>query len=119
LWAAFYDSNSAVDENWSKLVQALSGLVGASFPFLNTENTISPSPSFFPSNPQPSCSVEATRHLRMGQLPRETACTENIAPWLLLTPCRGAAGVSSMLSPLRACSADFMSIGIHYSACEV
>ena len=36
-----------------------------------------------------------------GALPLETVCTENLAPWLQLLPCRDAAGVGALLRARR------------------
>ena len=36
-------------------------------------------------------------HLLHGTLPREVVCTENLTPFLKLLPCKGKAGISSLL----------------------
>lgn len=122
MWAAFDAevSSTEADSRWTMLLQSLSGMLGAPFPFLTTEHTTSPPTLFFPLSNQSTCSAKSVgHHVRTGQLPRETPCTENLAPWLQLTPCGGAAGVGAMLSAHRACAADYMSIGIHYTRCAV
>lgn len=37
-------------------------------------------------------------HLLHGTLPREVVCTENLTPFLKLLPCKGKAGIGSLLN---------------------
>eukprot|EP00698_Gefionella_okellyi_P010290 TRINITY_DN2661_c0_g1_i1.p1 TRINITY_DN2661_c0_g1~~TRINITY_DN2661_c0_g1_i1.p1 ORF type:complete len:482 (-),score=82.67 TRINITY_DN2661_c0_g1_i1:192-1586(-) len=114
VWAAFSATSQQADEHWLQLVNTLSGVLGASFTFLTGERTVRPPAAMFPRYPGASANSTVTAELRMGQLPRETACAENVAPLLLLTPCRGKAGLGAALSPQRACGSDHMSIGFHF-----
>lgn len=45
-----------------------------------------------------------------GALPREAVCTENLTPWLKLLPCRGAAGLASLMDRPSLYSARYHSM---------
>lgn len=47
-----------------------------------------------------------------GALPLETVCTENLAPWLQLLPCRDRAGVGALLHPRRLYGLPYHSLAL-------
>lgn len=51
-------------------------------------------------------------HLLHGSLPREVVCTENLTPFLKLLPCKGKAGVSSLLDGHKLFDASWQSMAI-------
>lgn len=51
-------------------------------------------------------------HLLHGALPREPVCTENLTPFLKLLPCKGKAGISSLLDGHRLFDAQWQSMSI-------
>lgn len=67
---------------------------------MDSTRTISPELSFRPSGDHPAYVVE-NLHLFHGALPREPVCTENLTPFLKLLPCKGRAGISSLLDGHR------------------
>src|SRR5271169_3919810 len=85
---------------WVTLTNALAGLFCASLNFVDSTRTISPALSFRPSGHHPS-SIMKNLHLFHGALPREPVCTENLTPFLKLLPCKGRAGISSLLDGHR------------------
>lgn len=51
-------------------------------------------------------------HLLHGTLPHEVVCTENLTPFLKLLPCKGKAGISSLLEGHKLFDASFQSMAI-------
>ena len=51
-------------------------------------------------------------HLLHGSLPREVVCTENLTPFLKLLPCKGKAGISSLLDGHKLFDASWQSMAI-------
>ncbi|KAI9835928.1 MAG: hypothetical protein M1819_001826 [Sarea resinae] len=51
-------------------------------------------------------------HLLHGTLPREPVCTENLTPFLKLLPCKGKAGISSLLDGHKLFDASWQSMAI-------
>ena len=81
---------------WVTLTNALAGLFCASLNFVDSTRTISPALAFRPDGHHPS-NITDNLHLFHGALPREPVCTENLTPFLKLLPCKGTAGISSLL----------------------
>lgn len=51
-------------------------------------------------------------HLLHGSLPREVVCTENLTPFLKLLPCKGKAGISSLLDGHKLFDSSWQSMAI-------
>jgi phosphatidylinositol glycan class T len=51
-------------------------------------------------------------HLLHGTLPREVVCTENLTPFLKLLPCKGKAGISTLLDGHKLFDASWQSMSI-------
>ena len=51
-------------------------------------------------------------HLLHGTLPREVVCTENLTPFLKLLPCKGRAGIGSLLDGHKLFDASWQSMAI-------
>lgn len=51
-------------------------------------------------------------HLLHGTLPHEVVCTENLTPFVKLLPCKGKAGISSLLDGHKLFDASFQSMAI-------
>lgn len=51
-------------------------------------------------------------HLLHGTLPREVVCTENLTPFLKLLPCKGKAGISTLLDGHKLFDASWQSMAI-------
>ena len=95
-----YKPNGRAYSRWIALTNALAGLFCASLNFVDSTRTISPALSFPPSGDHPAHVVK-NLHLFHGALPREPVCTENLTPFLKLLPCKGRAGISSLLDGHR------------------
>ena len=59
-------------------------------------------------------------YLLHGTLPREVVCTENLTPFLKLLPCKGKAGIASLLDGHKLFDASWQSMAIDVrSVCPV
>ncbi|MCJ1316283.1 Subunit of the glycosylphosphatidylinositol transamidase complex-like protein [Xylographa vitiligo] len=56
----------------------------------------------------------ANLHLLHGTLPHEVVCTENLTPFLKLLPCKGKAGISSLLNGHKLFDASWQSMAIDF-----
>ncbi|KAM0723910.1 hypothetical protein Q7P37_000900 [Cladosporium fusiforme] len=110
LWAWVEGEQDEVDERWSDLVNSLSGLFCASLNFVDSTKTIRPVMSFEPEGSYPS----GTDGLQLlhGMLPHEVVCTENLTPFLKMLPCKGKAGISSLLDGHKLFDASWQSMAI-------
>lgn len=86
-------SKEEAKKKWFGLVNSLSGLFCASLNFIDSAHTVEPEFTF----KQQSNGVESQAYLFSGALPAEPVCTENLTPFIRLLPCKGKAGISSLL----------------------
>jgi phosphatidylinositol glycan class T len=99
------------DGRWLTLTNALSGLFCASLNFIDSTRTTRPVMSFEPAGFHTN-STASNLHLLHGTLPREVVCTENLTPFLKLLPCKGKAGISSLLDGHKLFDASWQSMSI-------
>lgn len=99
------------DARWTTLTNALSGLFCASLNFIDSTRTIRPQMSFQPMGSHLN-KTSSRLHLLHGTLPREPVCTENLTPFLKLLPCKGRAGISSLLDGHKLFDASWQSMSI-------
>lgn len=99
------------DNKWLTLTNALSGLFCASLNFIDGTRTIRPSMSFQLEGDH-SDAVASNLHLLHGTLPREVVCTENLTPFLKLLPCKGKAGIASLLDGHKVFDSSWQSMAI-------
>ncbi|EKG16324.1 Gpi16 subunit GPI transamidase component [Macrophomina phaseolina MS6] len=102
---------SRATARWLTLANALSGLFCASLNFIDATKTIRPVQSFPPERYPPTESLE-NLHLLHGTLPHEVVCTENLTPFLKLLPCKGKAGISSLLDGHKLFDASWQTMSI-------
>lgn len=67
--------------------------------------------TFEPTSERWSTPRENMRLLH-GSLPREVVCTENLTPFLKLLPCKGKAGIASLLDGHKLFDASWQSMAI-------
>lgn len=96
---------------WIILNHALSGLFCASLNFIDSTRTTRPARTFNPTGDYQAFS-QSNLHLLHGALPREVVCTENLTPFLKLLPCKGKAGISSLLDGHKLFDASWQSMAI-------
>ncbi|KAM0259362.1 hypothetical protein ACHAQJ_003394 [Trichoderma viride] len=112
LWAWLdAETDEEADEKWLTLTNALSGLFCASLNFIDGTRTIRPVVSFQPEGDHPNTTLANTRLLH-GVLPHEVVCTENLTPFLKMLPCKGKAGIASLLDGHKLFDASFQSMAI-------
>lgn len=112
LWAWLdAETDEEADEKWLTLTNALSGLFCASLNFIDETRTIRPVMSFQPEGDHPNTTLANTRLLH-GVLPHEVVCTENLTPFLKLLPCKGKAGIASLLDGHKLFDASYQSMAI-------
>ena len=108
LWAWIEaDSDERAFEKWQTLTQALSGLFCASLNFVDGTRTTKPVLTF-----EPSGNAQANTYFLHGVLPGEVVCTENLTPFLKLLPCKGKAGISSLLDGHKVFDGAWQSMSI-------
>ncbi|RPB16383.1 Gpi16 subunit, GPI transamidase component [Morchella conica CCBAS932] len=119
LWAwVEAGSDAEADARWTTLNNALSGLFCASLNFIDSTRTIRPVMSFQPDGHHAE-DIKERLHLLHGTLPREPVCTENLTPFLKLLPCKGKAGISSLLDGHKLFDAKWQSMSIDVTpVCE-
>ncbi|OCL13829.1 GPI transamidase-like protein component Gpi16 [Glonium stellatum] len=112
LWA-WVDASSDEEAfaRWLTLTNALSGLFCASLNFIDSTKTIRPVISFRPEGHHTNSSL-LNLHLLHGTLPHEVVCTENLTPFLKLLPCKGKAGISSLLDGHKLFDASWQTMSI-------
>jgi phosphatidylinositol glycan class T len=110
LWA-WVDAHSHEQANarWLTLSNALSGLFCASINFIDSTKTIRPEMTF---DLEGSHKNTSTLHLLHGALPHEVVCTENLTPFLKLLPCKGKAGIATLLDGHKLFDASWQSMAI-------
>lgn len=104
-------NNCRADGRWLTLTNALSGLFCASLNFIDSTRTTRPVMSFQPAGDHSKSTFE-NLHLLHGTLPGEVVCTENLTPFLKLLPCKGKAGISSLLDGHKLFDASWQSMSI-------
>lgn len=79
--------------------------------FIDSTRTSRPQLTFRPDgNPKENFSLSL--YLLHGMLPREVVCTENLTPFLKLLPCKGNAGIASLLDGHKLFDASWQSMAI-------
>ncbi|KAB8346269.1 hypothetical protein FH972_023313 [Carpinus fangiana] len=104
------ETESVAYTRWLALVNSLSGLFCASLNYIDSTRTTMPIAAFEPEG----YSVNGTHNLHLfhGTLPREVVCTENLTPFMKMLPCKGKAGVSSLLDGHKIFDAAWQSMAI-------
>ncbi|KAH6629145.1 GPI transamidase component GPI16 precursor [Boeremia exigua] len=110
LWAWIEaESEEQAFARWLTLTNALSGLFCASLNFIDATKTTRPVMAFSPEGDHRNA---PNLHLLHGTLPHEVVCTENLTPFLKLLPCKGKAGISSLLDGHKLFDASFQTMAI-------
>lgn len=102
VWAAM-SNEEEMWPRWRVLTSALASLSCASLDAIDEKTTIQPSHAYFTHR-------SPVLH---AYLPSESVCTENISPLLKLLPCKGGAGLASLVKPHSILSAEFHSVVLH------
>ncbi|KAL2416753.1 GPI transamidase component GPI16 [Exophiala dermatitidis] len=108
-WVEAASEEQAFDK-WTILTQSLSGLFCASLNFIDSTRTTKPALSFQPAGTYDG--QNENLHFLHGVLPGEVVCTENLTPFIKLLPCKGKAGISSLLDGHKIFDASWQSMAI-------
>ncbi|WFD19293.1 Subunit of the glycosylphosphatidylinositol transamidase complex-like protein [Malassezia caprae] len=100
VWAAL-SNDTEVWPRWRMLMSALASISCASLDAVDETTTAQPHWPYF--GPRP---------VLHSYLPSESVCTENLSPLLKLLPCKGGAGLASLVRPHALLGAEFHSIGL-------
>ncbi|KAL9617611.1 MAG: hypothetical protein Q9160_007624 [Pyrenula sp. 1 TL-2023] len=103
-------SEEAAYADWITLTQSLSGLFCASLNFVDSTRTTRPTSTFGQTGHH--VKKDTPLHMLHGVLPGEVVCTENLTPFLKLLPCKGKAGISSLLDGHKLFDASWQSMSI-------
>lgn len=99
------------EKQWLTLTNALSGLFCASLNFIDATRTTKPVMTFEPKGLFDNKTMK-NMYLLHGTLPKEIVCTENLTPFLKLLPCKGKAGISSLLDGHKLFDASWQSMSV-------
>ncbi|KAL8921741.1 MAG: hypothetical protein Q9172_003858 [Xanthocarpia lactea] len=105
------DTDEQAFHHWITLNHALSGLFCASLNFIDSTRTTRPTKTYEPVGDHSNATLPHL-HLLHGTLPREVVCTENLTPFLKLLPCKGKAGISTLLDGHKLFDASWQSMSI-------
>src|ERR1700761_4897275 len=106
-----YLTLNRANSRWFTLTNALSGLFCASLNFIDSTRTIRPVKIFEPEGIHPK-SMLPNLELLHGMLPHEVVCTENLTPFLKLLPCKGKAGIASLLDGHKVFDANWQTMAV-------
>ncbi|WFD33781.1 Subunit of the glycosylphosphatidylinositol transamidase complex-like protein [Malassezia cuniculi] len=106
VWASFAPGEAPTEQRWRVLTSALASLICASLDAVDTSTTIEPLYNYF------GASVAANDTLLHAYLPSEALCTENVAPLLHLLPCKGGAGLASLIQTHNILRTDFHGVSV-------
>ena len=113
LWAWIDGQDTMqIDERWTLLTNSLSGLFCASINFIDSTRTIRPRFSFQRHDSPAQVPNRSGPQVLHGTLAREVVCTENMTPMLKLLPCKGKAGIASLLEGHRPFDASWQTMAI-------
>ncbi|KAL1901157.1 Subunit of the glycosylphosphatidylinositol transamidase complex-like protein [Ceratocystis pirilliformis] len=113
LWAWLdATTDEEAGEKWRILTNALSGLFCASLNFIDETRTTRPVLSFAPDGDHLSNTTSSNMKLFHGVLPHEVVCTENLTPFLKMLPCKGKAGIATLLDGHKLFDASWQSMSI-------
>lgn len=105
------NDDSVASQRWFRLTNALSGLFCASLNFIDSTRTVRPV-RIFETEGVHLASTRGKLQVLHGVLPHEVVCTENLTPFLKLLPCKGKAGISSLLDGHKLFDASFQVMAI-------
>lgn len=114
-WIDGGDGEVGAEARWADLVNSLSGLFCASLNFVDMGKTIRPVLGFEREGTAIARNAgERGGELELlhGMLPHEVVCTENLTPFLKLLPCKGKAGISSLLDGHKVFDANWQTMSI-------
>lgn len=107
----------AVQERWRGITAELGGIFSASLNQMDLTVVTDMSdvdPSALGAFPADATSRSRGPFLHAA-LAREEICTENLAPWLKMLPCRSHAGLGKLIDPIKYVSGEYLSLSLFAS----
>lgn len=106
-WALLDNTTSpSPAERWQVLTSALASQFCVSLDAFAHDGYATPHYDYFSSTPSQDT------HLLHAYLPSEAVCTENLSPLLALLPCKGGAGLASLIQAHTVAGAEFHGISV-------
>lgn len=106
VWASLAPGAASHVQRWRVLTSSLASLFCASLDGVDDKTTVAPLHNYF------GASVAENDTLVHAYLPSEALCTENIAPLLQLLPCKGGAGLASLIRTHSVLRTDFHGVSV-------
>lgn len=106
VWAAFAPGEAPVEQRWRVLTSTLASIFCASLDAVDASTTKEPLYNYFGAR------VAENGTLLHAYLPSEGICTENFSPLLHLLPCKGGAGLASLIQTHTILSTDFHGVSV-------
>ena len=107
VWASFASGHALPRATrWRRLTSALAGTFCASLDAIDDTTSVQVPARYVWSDAPSNASV------LHAYLPSESVCTENLTPLLKLLPCKGGAGLASLLQMHTVLAAEFHSISV-------
>lgn len=103
VWASM-TNDTEMWPRWRVLTSALASISCASLDGIDETTTLMPHHPYFGAHGGP---------VMHAYLSSESVCTENISPLLKLLPCKGGAGLASLVKPHAILRADFHGVSVH------
>lgn len=103
-------TEAEAEEAWHFLTSTLTGSLCASFGGMDPKHQSAKSGSAPMDVPQSW--VQPGLRLRVGSLPYEPVCTENLTPWLKLLPCGRHLGLATLMAPLAIAESPLISLSL-------
>ncbi|CAG0893374.1 unnamed protein product [Cyprideis torosa] len=114
LWVWFHKQVAAnVSSHWSSLCQTISGLLCASIERVGKERVTDHAQLAFERWDSAEAHPEGVL-LKHAMLPREVTCTENLTPWIKLSPCGTKSGVGQLWTAARLLDSHYFSVALDY-----
>ena len=101
--------NATLAQRWRVLTSALASVFCASLDGIDADTTVALDARMVP---RAMAAAPPTAQLH-AYLPSERVCTENITPLLKLLPCKGGAGLASLVRTHAVLSAEFHGVSVH------
>ena len=110
VWASFGDAHQSaalpLATRWRRLTSALAGTFCASLDAIEETTSVTiPARYVWSDAPENTTALHA-------YLPSESVCTENLTPLLKLLPCKGGAGLASLIQMHTILASEFHSVSV-------
>ncbi|CAI5733460.1 unnamed protein product [Hyaloperonospora brassicae] len=99
-------------QRWKGVTSQMGGIFSASLNQMDETVVTQLLPSSSAHELGATITTDAAHTFLHGALAREELCTENLTPWLKMLPCRGIAGLGSLIDPINVLSGEYLSLSL-------